>query len=253
MSNIDLINKRLKELDAQYEEAQKQLRGLENTIVNLKKYASYIVKTGEFNKTPKRMSDEAWRRRASEMIKELMRVDKATYPTFNSVLVPIYTRLRDVYGVVLDQLRKDFRYNTYTLRYPSAFEAISADDTVREIFDSLLMALFPDDYFDDEVLDIIDEGGGEVACAKETPEETVMKIIIPLAVKCKDDSYGYINTFDNVCENMNCSWHNLQIRFMRKNNLEKMPSKLTIIVSNDNVLRKFKKTVRVMLENCKDL
>lgn len=113
MSNIDLINKRLKELDAQYEEAQKQLRGLENTIVNLKKYASYIVKTGEFNKTPKRMSDEAWRRRAFEMIKELMRVDKATYPTFNSVLVPIYTRLRDVYGVVLDQLRKDFRYNTY--------------------------------------------------------------------------------------------------------------------------------------------
>lgn len=253
MSNIDLINKRLRELDAQYEEAQKQLRGLENTIVNLKKYAGYIVKTGEFNNNPKRMSDEAWRRRASEMIKELMKVDRETYPTFNSVLVPIYIRLRDVYGVVFDQLRKDFRYNTYTLRYPSAFEAISADDTVREIFDSLLMALFPADYFDDEVLDIIDEGGEEVACVKETPEETVMKIIIPLAIKHNDDSYGYIDTFNDVCENMDCSWNNLQTRFMRKNNLEKTPSKLTVIVSNDSVLRKFKKTVRVMLENCEDL
>jgi len=253
MSNIDLINKRIKELDSQYEEAQKQLLGLENTIVNLKKYAGYIVRTGEFNNYPKRMSDESWRRRATEMIKELMKIDKETYPTFNSVLVPIYLRLRDVYGVVLDQLRKDFRYNTYTLRYPSAFEAISADDTIREIFDSLLMELFPADYFDDEVLSSIYEGGDEVACVKESPEEIIMKIIIPLAAKCNDDSYGYINTFNNVCENMGCSWNNLQTRFMHKNNLEKMPSKLTVIVGNDSVLRKFKKTVRVMLENCDNI
>lgn len=41
--------------------------------------------------------------------------------------------------------------------------------------------------------------------------------------------------------------------YMKKNNLTEPPSKLTIIISNANVLRKFKKIIRVMLEDCKDL
>ncbi|MDO4562211.1 MAG: hypothetical protein Q4C12_00095 [Clostridia bacterium] len=211
--NEDLLNKRIKELDSLYEQALKQITGLQNTIVNLKKYAGYIVKSGDFTSVPSRMSNEAWRKRASEMIRELIKLDKKNYPTFNSVLYPIYIRLRDVYGVVLDQLRKDFRYDNYTLRYPSAFEAISSDDVVREIFDSLLISLFPKDYFEDEVLSAI-ERGDAVECIIEQPEEIMMKIIAPLAIKNNDDSYGYINTFESVCDNMDCSWGNLQTRYI---------------------------------------
>lgn len=244
--NNDLISRQLDELRAEYEQAKRQLNGLERSIEKLEKHASYIVQTGDFLKKPLRVSNEAWRRRASETIKDLMKTDKNSYPTFNSVLVPIYIKLRNVYGVVLDQLRKDFRYKYDMLRYPSAFEAISDDDTIRDIFDSLLIGMFPDDYFDDEVLSII-ERGGALDCQKK-PEELIMKILVPLAIKLDDDSFGYSRTFDMVCDNMDCAWHNLQTRFMKKNGLNELPSTLTIIVSNDNVLRKFKKTVRVMLE-----
>lgn len=248
MFSEDLIKKRIKELDDQYEQALRQLAGLEKTIRDLKRYASNLVSTGDFTEKPMRMSNEAWKKRASETIKELMKTDKRNYPTFNSVLVPIYIRLRNVYGVVLDQLRKDYKYKYDTLCYPSAFEAISDDDTVRDIFDSILVGLFPDDYCDDEVLTYI-EGGGEIACVQDQPEELILKILVPLAIKRKDDSFGYAETFDLVCERMDCSWGNLQTRYMNRNNLEEAPSKVTIIVSNANVLRKFKKTVRILLEN----
>lgn len=120
MFNEELIKKRIKELDNQYEQALRQLAGLEKTIRDLKRYASNLVSTGDFTEKPTRMSNEAWQKRASETIKELMKTDKKNYPTFNSVLVPIYIRLRNVYGVVLDQLRKDFKYKYDTLCYPSA-------------------------------------------------------------------------------------------------------------------------------------
>ena len=246
MFTEELINKRIRELDAQYELAVRQVAGLENAICELKKYAGYLIKTGDFSTYPNRMSGEAWRRRISEMIKELMKIDKKRYPSFNSVLSPIYIQLRNVYGVVLEQLRKDFRYKYDTLRYPTAFEAISEDDTVRSIFESLLLGMFPDEYFEDEVLEII-EGGGSVECETK-PEEVILQILVPLAIQRRDNSFGYADTFNLVCNSMDCSWGNLQTRYMNKHNLEDAPSKTIILVENANVLRKFKKTVRVLLD-----
>lgn len=250
MLTKEVVDQRLKEVDAQYEQALRQLAGLNNTIINLHKYANHLINVGGFSARPKRLSNEAWRKRASEMIKELIKVDRKNYPTFNSVLVPIYIQLRNVYGVVLDQLRKDFRYNNNTLRYPSAFEAISDDDTVRSIFDSLLIDLFPENYFVDEVLDYIERGeNGEEIALDEPPEEIILKIIAPLAAKRNDESYGYVETYKLVCDNMPCSWKNLQTRYMSKNNVKEPPSKVAIITSNANVLRKFKKTVCALLED----
>lgn len=246
MFTEDLINRRIKELDTQYEQALKQLAGLENAICELKKYAGYIIKTGDFSTQPNRISGEAWMKRTTEMIKELMRVDKKHYPSFNSVVAPIYIKLRNVYGIVLEQLRKDFRYKFDTLRSPSAFEAISEDDMVRSIFESILMGMFPEEYFHDEVLDII-EGGGSIECIRK-PEEVILQILAPLAIQRRDDSFGYADTFNTVCNRMDCCWGNLQTRYVNKHNSEDIPSKTVIIVENANVLRKFKKTVRVLLE-----
>ena len=122
------------------------------------------------------------------------------------------------------------------------------------IFDSLLIGLFPDDYFKDEVLDYIErsENGEEVVLA-DTPEEIILKVIAPLAIKRNDESYGYIETFELVCAHMQCSWGNLQTRYMNKNNVKEPPSKAAIITSNANVLRKFKKTICVLLEDDEDL
>lgn len=248
MYSDDLLTQKIKELNTLYSETEKQLFGIRDYMNDINRYAKHLFKTGDFPDEPHRLSNDAWRKRASEMIKELMKVEKAKYPSFNSVLIPIYIKLRDVYGVVLEQLRKDFRNKYDTLRYPSAFEAISGDDTVRDIFDSILIGLFPDDYFIDETLEII-ERGEAVAC-NNSPDEVLKEIISPLALKNHDDSFGYSKTFEFVCENMECSWNNLQTRYKNKNHTENEPSKLTIIITNEAVFRKFKKTVRDMLEKC---
>lgn len=246
--NEDLIRRRIEDIDAQYNQVMGQLAGLDRTIRDLKQCANWLIHSGDFNIKTQRTSNEAWRKRASETIKELMRVDSGTYPTFNSVLIPIYIKLRDVHGVVLDQLRKDYKYKYDLLRSPSGFEAISDDDTVRDIFDSLLVDMFPKNYSKDEVLEIIETGNAD-AYIKNSLEEIIVKIILPLATKIGDNSYGYINTFDSVCSQMECSWGNLQTRYMNRHNLKAPPSRTLLILSNPNVMRKFKKTVRAMLED----
>lgn len=211
-----VITRRLNEIDNQYRQAVRQLEGLNNTIISLQKYASHLIDTGDFSSAPQRLSNEAWRKRASEMVKELIKIDRNNYSSFNSVLVPIYIELRNVYGVVLDQLRKDFRYNNNTLRYPSAFEAISDDTMIRDIFDSLLIGLFPDGYFTDDVLNFIERReNGEVATLDKSA----------LAIKRDDESQGHSNSFEFVCSHMNCSWGNFKTRYMNKNKVEKPQQK----------------------------
>lgn len=247
----EVINRNLNEVQKQYERALRQLAGLNNTIRDLQAYASHLIDVGDFSVCPKRLSNEAWRKRATEMIKELIKIDKENYPTFNSVLVPIYIKLRNVYGIVLDQLRKDFRYNNDTLRYPSAFEAISDDDVVRDIFDSILISLFPDNYFNDDVLEFIKEiDNGNKTSLSDSPDEIILRIIAPLAIRKNDLSKGYCQTFEFVCIYMNCDWKNLQTRYMNKYKSTKEPSRASIIVNNQNVLKKFKKTVCLLLEDC---
>lgn len=245
--NDDSIAVKIKELRNQYDQIERQLCGTLETINNLEKCARQIIKTGNFLDKPLRMSNKAWRKRVSETIKELMRVDRITYPTFDSVLVPIYIKLRDVYGVVFDQLRKDYKYKYDMLYYPSAFEAVSDDDTIRNIFDSLLIDMFPKSYFVDEAMELL-ENDGEFSSKECLPAEMLIKIIQPLAIKAGDNSYGYIDTFNNVCSQMDCSWGNLQTRYMNKNNLSEPPSRSTIIIENTGVLRKFKKTIRIMID-----
>lgn len=250
--NDSLINKRIDELKLQYTKAKKQLNGLERTIESLENYANYIIKNNDFKRKPIEMSDEAWRKRASEMINELMKIDKS-YSTFNSVLTPIYRKLRDVYGVVIDQLRKEYSDDYDTLRRPTAFEAISANKTVRDIFDSLLIDMFPSNYFVDEALEASKtENANDAINKKESSDEIIMRELIPLAAKRGDNSYWFYNTFNEVFLNMDCSWHNLQLRYMKKHNLKKAPPPSDIIVNNDNVFRKFKKVVKEMLKEYND-
>lgn len=247
-NDISWEEKRLQEVKLQFQQAEKQLQGLQRTIENLDAYIN-TVRSDETG-THFRMSNLAWRKRASEMIRELIKTDKKSYPTFNSVLVPIYIKLRDVYGVVLDQMRKDYVYKYDTLRYPSAFEVISDDDVVREIFESLLLSMFPSTYFIDEAF-VLSEQGDEEHIAdmqRDRQEQIIMNKIVPLAIKRNDESDDYVDTFEEICSQMDCSWHNLQVRYMHKNGLDYLPSKLTVIAGNDSVRRKFQKALRILLE-----
>jgi len=248
MTSEEIIARRVGELDAELELAQKQLVALRNCIQGIKVYAENVAEDRNYSLKCPRLSNEAWRNRASEMIKELTTVDKVQYPSPHSVKAKVYIVLRDHYGVVLEQLRKDFKYKHNTLRSVSTFEAISDDPMVRDIFDAVLQDLFPEEYYEDEILTLIEGGGNDESVVVEKPNP-IAEVIKPLAIISRDDSYEYVDTFERVCANLDCAWHNLQVRYMKKNNLTSPPSKMTIIANNDTVFRKFKKIVRAMVEN----
>lgn len=251
MSVEDVARTRAVEINRQYERAARQLSMANETIRELNAYVNRLTNTKDFTDDTIRMTNEDWMSRASEMIKELMVVDGINYPTFKSVLLPIYTKLKNVYGIVLDQLRKEYRYNNNTLRYPSAFEAISDNDTVRSIFDSLLIELFPEEYFYDEVVECV-EGRHEYD-PKQDINNPILRMIEPLANKMGDNTQCYTSTIAAVLNNMDCSWGNLQTRYMNKHGVSSPPTKLEIILDNHHVMKKFKNTILTMLEGYSDL
>ena len=246
----ELINEILNDVDKQYNSIIRNLESVGMSIQDLHRYANQLLSTDDFSIYSYRLSAESWQKRACEMMRELSTVNKKKYPTTKSILKPIYRKLRDVYGVVFEQLIKDYQYKNNTLRVPTAFEAISDSDEIREIFDSLLIDLFPEKYFVDDIVEGLnnEEDPEENDDESHSVSEEVFKIITPLAIKYNDDSFGYHDTFEKVCNNMNCSWSNLSTRYMNKNNTSEFPSKLTIISNNESVFRKFKKEVSSLLK-----
>lgn len=55
---------------------------------------------------------------------------------------------------------------------------------IRDIFNSLLISLFPDGYFTDDVLSFIERReNGEVATLDKSARDAIVEIITPLAIK----------------------------------------------------------------------
>lgn len=248
MIDEKLVNQQLLELNRQYEQVTKQIASIDKAMDDLAQFASNLMKSQDFDVKPIRMSNVAWQQRILEFANELIRVDRKHYPTQPSVLKAVYIRLRNEYGIVLDQLRRDYRYKYDILRSPTALEAISDNDRIRSIFESVLKGLFPEDYFEDDILVMIENG--EENDKGHNKEDAVWKIIVPLATKRNDNSFGYTQTLEAVCKEMDCVWSNLQTRYKKKHGLDQDPAKIEIITENPYVMRKFKKTVSKMLANC---
>lgn len=151
--------------------------------------------------------------------------------------------MRNVYGIVIEQLRKEYRDKYGRDSLPEALEAISEDKTSRDLFETILRGLFPKGYWNHED-DTADDNYNEC----KTQEEIVRDLIKPLAEKYNDLSKGYNKTLRVVYKRMDCSWSNLQTRYKNNNNLKTIPQKMTIVINNQSVFRKFKKCVNELLD-----
>lgn len=188
-----------------------------------------------------------WQTDMKNVVYELIGMDKETFPTYNAVLKAVYLKMRDNYGIVIDQIRKEYR-DRYGLDYfPDAMEAIADDSVSRQIFETILRSFFPDDYWSHRD-GVLDAECKKVKCVEKTTEDEIREIIRPLAEKYNDISKGWNMTFQIVYKNMDCSWSRLQIRYRKANNLKANPRKLTIVANNPAVFRKFKKTVHELLD-----
>lgn len=185
----------------------------------------------------------SWQTDMKNIAYELIHINREEFPTYNSVLKAVCLRMRNVYGIVLEQLRKEYR-DRYGLDYfPDTLEAVSDDKISRELFETILRGLFPEDYWSHRD-GVVDDKYTEV----KTQEDVVRDLIKPLAEKYNDTTKGYAKTFRVVYKRMGCSWSNLQTRYKNNNNLKTVPQKITIVINNKDVFRKFKKCIFELLD-----
>lgn len=254
MTEKEMLEKRVQMLVENLERAEKQLRGLRKTVADVASYASHVLYTKAYEKEVPRLSNKAWQERAMDLVRDLVKCDRKQYPNVDVVLATVYRILRDEYGVVIKQIRKDYQRNNDILRTPTVFEAISDDDTVRDIFDAVLKDLFPDEYFEDRALTMAYDTHFSVAGKdihkktrgrkKEDPKDVIDKVIKPIAIRNRDESFGFSETFERVCNATPCSWHNLQVRLQKKNGCKDLPTKIKVLEENPAALREFKKAAK---------
>ena len=226
---------------------EERLRKELNTKLNMMGNSfEYIVKMLENSGMGLSVIDRekiSWQSDMKNLVYELMKIDNDSFPTYNSVLKRVCLKLRDVYGIVIDQLRKEYKSKYGVDRASDVLEIISESNTEKDLFESVLRSLFPAGYWHHE------DG---VACADYSTEKArevvVRELIEPLAKKYNDSSKGYNKTFREVYKNMDCAWGNLQTRYKRVNRLKANPQKFTIVVNNPTVFKKFKRTVGELLD-----
>lgn len=244
----EIINNAVQEtLNKMFSEFESKIEvNMTNKMNVMSNSFAYIVKVLEDSGIATSNIDKhkiSWQTDMKNIAYELIHINKEEFPTYNSVLKAVYLKLRNVYGIVLDQLRKEYK-DRYGLDYfPDALEAVSDDKTSRDLFEMVLRGLFPQDYWSHKD-GVIDDEYSEI----KTQEEIVRDIIKPLAEKYNDATKGYNKTFRVVYKRMGCSWSNLQTRYKNSNNLKTTPQKLTIVINNQDVFRKFKKCVRELLD-----
>lgn len=245
---LDLINKSIENAFMQFEEKfEKNMSSRMNIMSNS---FEYIVKALESSGIATNNIDKGkitWQTDMKNIIYELINIDNISFPSYNSVLKRIYIKMRNVYGIVIDQLRKEYR-DKYGLDHnPDALDAISDDAVSRKVFESTLRGLFPTGYWSCKS-GVIDDEYIEYKGANETQIERVMKIIMPLASKNRDSSEEFEETFNKVYKRMDCCWGNLQTRYKNINNTVEDPDKIILVATNPNVFRKFKRCVRQLLD-----
>lgn len=185
-----------------------------------------------------------WQTDMKNIIYELVSINRSAFPSYNSVIKTVCLRMRDVYGVVIDQLRKDYRDKYNLDSSPDILEVISDNKTVKNLFETIIRGLLPKDYqFRDDNL------SDDEYSDRNRQEDAIKELIKPLAEKYNDSSKGYSKTLRVVYKHMDCSWTNLQTRYKNNNNLKTTPQKMTIITNNQYVFRKFKKCVQKLLDD----
>lgn len=240
--DYELARARLKKVNAMITDLQRQATKIEKLL-------NHYQSTGDFEAKPDSESSEEWIHKTQELIKDVAKINE-TYNTYKKVLTYGVTRLRNVYGVVIEQMRKDFSYKYDIGRRVGILEAISDDDTVRDIFFNIISEMMPSTYWSNDIDDVIKFEGNNISTdvATNSPEDIIRRMVEPLAEKMDDNSKGFNKTYRIIYNNMDCHWGNLQTRYMNSHNTQNVPSKLTIVANNPAVFRKFKQSVKELLD-----
>jgi len=179
-----------------------------------------------------------WKINAINNVKKII-ADNQMHKPVGVVLKQVYTRMRNVYGIVFEQELKEYRdkYNVETK--PSVLELINQKDTLRSLFDSILPS-------------VANNSDKTVVSTKtfpvvKKPCDTMRESISPLIHLYNDNTKGGNATYQKVYNNMSVGWDCRKTRYRNDHNLKNRPSKFKLVESDDKLLKLFVKTVNSML------
>jgi len=180
-----------------------------------------------------------WKINAINNVKKII-ADNQMHKPVGVVLKQVYTRMRNVYGIVFEQELKEYRdkYNVETK--PSVLELINQKDTLRSLFDSILPS-------------VANNSDKTVVSTKtfpvvKKPCDTMRESISPLIHLYNDNTKGGNATYQKVYNNMSVGWDCRKTRYMNAHHLKNRPSKFKLVETDDKLLKLFVKTVNSMVD-----
>lgn len=187
-----------------------------------KRYTTFDGRKGTTDRPesikPTNTPELEWKLAMRRMIDKMVKEFPDRYQTFNTVLVKVYLRMRDVYGIVLEQYVKEYRAIFGNDQKVSKLDIISHDETLRSLFEPILTDMYENTKAAAEKVKEID-----LALLNKSKQE----IIQPLIDLRKDKT------------NYGCTTYTITMARMRKNGVD-FPAAAAAYTERKQLTRKVK-------------
>jgi len=180
-----------------------------------------------------------WKAQMNRIIMRLVKDFPGDYPNYNKVAQEIYRKMDNAYGVCLAQCEKD--YKRYHSGVVSTLEAISSDEKLRSIFESILITQ--------------DSKIRESAEKKKATENAVLgmtrKEIIQPLIEVRGDKSNYgCNTYTVVSHRMRSNGVDFKVSgeaYRIKNKLRRQIKSSELIENDPEIKKAFARAVLELL------
>jgi len=214
----------------------KRMDGMANSFIYIQK----SLNGGDpFSKARITGSTKNWKDGAIVRVKKMI-ADNQMHKPVGVVLKQVYTKMRNVYGIVFEQELKEYRdkYNVETKQ--SVLELINQKESLRSLFDNILPS-------------VANSADKTVVSTKtfpvvKKPCDIMRESISPLIIMYNDNTKGGNATYQKVYNNMCVGWDCRKTRYMNSHHLKNRPSKFKLVETDSKLLKLFAKTVNSMLD-----
>lgn len=187
----------------------------------------------------------AWKLEMRKKVDILVKMYPSRFPDFNTLLKKIYRKMRNVYGIVLEQDIKEYMSSTGADKRPSTLEIISYNPQYRSIFESVLANIAEEARLDEEKAKAADEATMAMSRAE---------IIQPLVEARGDKSNFGCNTHAVVrgkMKRMGADFEAAEKDYRKRTGIKRKVSNAELIDNDEKLKRKFIEAVVELMDEVK--
>lgn len=222
-------------VDAIRQENQKMyndMKSLANVMLDLKEA---IDKKNSTSPVVVELNNQSWKSSIYEKMDHIC-ANTSDFEKRANIMRWIYRYINKNYGVVWDQEIREYKERNKTHMLPSTIDVVQDKPIIRSIFESVLSDL--------EYKYCRQKNG------TESPVCWVDQVVAPLVKKYNDHSTSPMVTYRKIYRRMNengkIAWKNMTTRYINEHG--KKPSKKDLIETRPTLRKKFRQTVKELME-----